>query len=300
MYYAEPVYRPPSEARSLLVQATVGCSTAAGGHCYFCGSWLFDRAVPDKRFRIRPTDEIIADLEEARSDYGPGIRRIFFLDSNALVMRTAQLAEITRAAYRVFPGLDRVSVYACATDIERKSDEELRELSEAGLKLLYVGLESGNEDVLELHNKGITAAQNIAACRRASAAGIETSVTVILGLGGPERSKAHALDTGRAVSAMSPDYFGALTLMVVPGTPVHDWIEKGDFRLLTQEEVLAELEIMLGEIDVSREMVFRTNHASNYLPLKGNLPADKKRLLDMIRKARERKVPLRPEGLRGL
>ena len=300
MYYAEPIYRPPSEARSLLVQASVGCSTASAGHCFFCGSWLFAKTIPAKRFRIRPVEEILADLEEARSDCGPHVRKLFFLDSNAMIMKTDQLVEITEAAYRHFSGLERVSVYAAATDIARKSDDELRALREAGLKLLYVGLESGNEEVLTLHNKGVTAEETVAACRRASAAGFELSVTVILGLGGPERTRAHALDTGRAVSAMNPDYLGALTLMVVPGTPVHDWIEKGEFRLLTQEEVLAELEMMLGEIDVTREMVYRTNHASNYLPLKGTLPGDKERLLSLVREARARKVSLRPESMRGL
>jgi radical SAM superfamily enzyme YgiQ (UPF0313 family) len=300
MLYVEPIYRPPSEAGSLLVQATIGCSSAAQGHCYFCGSWLIDREIPRKKFRVRPAKEVLRDLDEARQQMGPGVRRIFLLDSNAMIMRAAALEEISRHAYALFPSLERVSVYACAGDILRKSDEDLKSIRRAGLSLLYVGLESGNEEVLKLHNKGNTAEETVRACARAAEAGFEISITVILGLGGRRRSLAHARDTGSILSRIQPDYLGALTLMVVPGVPVEKWIARGEFELLSQEEIIDELEEMLKAIRADRPIVFRTNHASNYLPLRGTLPRDKERLLQVIREARERRVPLRPEHMRGL
>ena len=300
MLYVEPVYRPPSEAGSLLVQASIGCLSAAQGHCYFCGSWLIDREIPQKKFRIRPTDDILKDLEEARDTMGPGVRKIFLLDSNALVIRPAALERICRHAYSLFPGLERISVYACAADIERKSEEDLKRIRDAGITLLYLGLESGSEAVLKLQNKGVTAEETIRACAKAEKAGFDLSITVILGLGGQELSRAHAIDTGKLISHIQPRYFGALTLMVVPGTPVEEWISLGSFKMLTQEEILSELKLMLENIFVEREMVFRTNHASNYLPLGGTLPNDKNHLMKVIHKAQAQKLPLRPEHLRGL
>jgi len=300
MLYVEPVYRPPSEAYSLLIQASVGCLSAAQGHCYFCGSWLIDRAVPQKKFRIRPVREVLQDLDEARAEIGPGVRKIFLLDSNAMVMRPAALERICEHARGVFPGLERVSVYACAADIRRKSDADLRRIREAGISLLYVGLESGSEPVLELVNKGVTAEETAEACRRAQAAGFDLSLTVILGLGGRALSREHAEATGRILSRIQPRYVGALTLMVVPGTPVETWIREGTFEMLSQEEILRELRLLLEQMDVQREVVFRTNHASNYLPLSGTLPADKGRLLRTLNRALDRKVPLRPDHLRGL
>lgn len=300
MLYVEPIYRPPSEAGSLLIQATIGCSSAARGHCYFCGSWLIDRQVPQKKFRVRPAKDVMEDLDEARDRLGPGVRRIFLLDSNAMIMRAGALEQISRHAYSLFPALERVSVYACAGDILRKSDEDLHRIRRAGISLLYIGLESGNEEVLKLHNKGNTAEETVRACARAAEAGFELSITVILGLGGRRQSLQHARDTGKILSRVQPHFLGALTLMVVPGLPVEDWISRGEFEMLSQEEILAELEEMLKGIDTKREIVFRTNHASNYLPLGGTLPRDKARLLERIREARDQRIPLRPEHMRGL
>ena len=300
MLYVEPVYRPPSEAGSLLIQATIGCASAAQGHCYFCGSWLIDRRIPQKKFRVRPARDVMKDLDEARGQTGRGVRRIFLLDSNAMIMRTGQLEKISRHAYTLFPSLERVSVYACANDILRKSDEDLKRIRQAGISLLYIGLESGSERILELHNKGVTAEETVRACSRAMEAGFEISITVILGLGGRKQSLDHARDTGRILSRIRPDYLGALTLMVVPGLPVEEWISRGEFELLSQEEIIDELEEMLGCIETDREIVFRTNHASNYLPLGGILPQDKERLLKIIHDARKQRVPLRPEHMRGL
>ena len=158
----------------------IGCASAAQGHCYFCGSWLIDRQIPQKKFRVRPARDVIEDLDEARGQIGQGVRRIFLLDSNAMIMRAGQLEEISRHAYTLFPSLERVSVYACANDILRKSDEDLKRIRQAGISLLYIGLESGSEQILKLHNKGVTAEETVRACSRAMEAGFEISITVIL------------------------------------------------------------------------------------------------------------------------
>jgi radical SAM superfamily enzyme YgiQ (UPF0313 family) len=301
MYYAEPVYRPPSEAYSLLIQATVGCSSAAAGRCFFCGSFLFHRAVPEKKFRVRPTREILEDIEIARNQYGSGLEKIFLLDSNAMIIKTPELLKIVRKCYEAFPLLKQVSCYACAGDILRKSESELRELRDAGLNLVFLGLESGDQEVLDLINKGATVQDQVDSIVKAEKAGIRTSVTVIIGLGGRKLSRQHAIGTGKAATRMSPTFFSALTLMVVPGTPLDGMVRRGEFELLTDPlEVLRELELMIQHIDVEKPLVFRTNHASNYLPLRGTLPQDKEDLLKTIRGALQDPSRLRPESRRGL
>ncbi|MHA1314172.1 MAG: radical SAM protein [Candidatus Helarchaeota archaeon] len=300
LFYVEPIYRPPSEARSLLITATIGCSSAAAGHCYFCASYLIHKLIPKKRFRVRPVDDIVADITTARVIHGTRVKRIFFLDSNAFVMKPNDLVTITKHAYLQHPNLELVSAYACAQDILRKSDEDLKKIRNSGLNLLYIGLESGNEKVLELQNKGATAEETIEACVKAQNAGFDMSVTVILGLGGKKLSQEHARDTGKVISRINPKYLGALTLMIVPGVPIEKWIKEGSFKLLNSEEILDELRIMIENIDVKNETIFRTNHASNYLPLKGTLPKDKETLLKIISDAQNKKISLRPEFLRGL
>ena len=301
MYYAEPVYRPPSEAYSLLIQATVGCSAAAAGRCYFCTSCVFDKAVPEKRFRIRPIAEVLEDIDIARAQYGPRVRKIFLLDSNAMVMKTPQLLQVVEACYQTFPQLQQVSCYACCGDILRKSDAELGELRQAGLNLIFLGLESGDQQVLDAMNKGATVEDQIAAVVRANQAGIRTSVTVIIGLGGRKRFQEHAINTGKAVTAMNPSYFSALTLMVVPNSPLDAMVKSGQFDPVTDPvEVLHELELMIQHIDAPGPVVFRTNHASNYLPLKGTLPEDKAALLELVRAAQKDPAMLRGESYRGL
>jgi len=301
MYYAEPVYRPPSEAYSLLVQATVGCSSAAAGRCYFCNSTVFNRAVPEKKFRVRPTDEVLEDIEIGGRQYGRGVDKIFLLDSNAMIIKTSELLRIVKKCYETFPRLKQVACYACADDILRKSDEELAELRKAGLNLVFVGLESGDPEVLELINKGATVEEQIASVVKANKAGIQTSVTVILGLGGKKFSEQHAINTGRAITKMNPSFFAALTLMVVPGTELDAMIKRGEFILVTDPlDVLKEVELMVRNIDAPGPVVFRTNHASNYLPLKGVLPEDKERLLKTIENAVKDPRILRTESMRGL
>ena len=301
MYYAEPIYRPPSEAYSLLIQATVGCSSAAAGRCYFCSSYRFDKTIPEKRFRIRPTHEILEDIEIARNQYGIGVDKIFLLDSNAMIIKTPELLKIVKKCYASFPHLKQVSCYACCSDILRKSDEELMQLREAGLNLVFIGLESGDPEVLALMNKGATVQEQIDSVVKANRAGIKTSVTVIIGLGGRKLYRQHAINTGKAATAMNPSYFSALTLMVVPGTPLDDMVKSGSFELVTDPmEILRELELMIENIEAPGPVVFRTNHASNYLPLRGTLPRDKEVLLQTIRAALKDPSLLRPESLRGL
>jgi radical SAM superfamily enzyme YgiQ (UPF0313 family) len=301
MFYAEPVYRPPSEAYSLLVQATVGCSSAAAGRCFFCSSYLFDRTIPEKRFRIRPTGEILEDIEIGGDLYGGRVDKIFLLDSNAMIIKTTELLKILKKCYETFPNLKQVSCYACCGDILRKSDEELRELREAGLRLVFIGLESGDQEVLDLMNKGATVQEQIDSVVKANRAGIQTSVTVIIGLGGKKRWRQHAIHTGKAAGAMNPSYFSALTLMVVPNSPLDGMVKRGDFELVTDPlEIMEELKLMIENINAPGPVVFRTNHASNYLPLRGTLPQDKEILLKTIRSALNDPGLLRPESMRGL
>lgn len=301
MYYAEPVYRPPSEAYSLLVQATVGCSSAAAGRCYFCNSTVFNRTVPEKKFRIRPTQEILEDIEIGGRQYGKGVDKIFLLDSNAMIIKTPELLSIVKKCYETFPKLKQVACYACSEDILRKTDEELLELRETGLNLVFVGLESGDQEVLDLINKGTTVENQIEAVVKANKAGIQTSVTVILGLGGKKLSEQHAINTGKAATKMNPSFLAALTLMVVPGTVLDAMVKRGEFELVTDPiDVLKEVELIVKNIDAPGPVVFRTNHASNYLPLRGVLPDDKERLLKTIRSAVKDPRVLRTEYMRGL
>ena len=301
MYYAEPVYRPPSEAYSLLVQATVGCSSAAAGRCYFCNSTVFNRTIPEKRFRIRPTHEILEDIEIGGRQYGKGVDKIFLLDSNAMIIKTPELLKIVKKCYETFPNLKQVACYACCEDILRKTDEELLELRKTGLNLVFVGLESGDQEVLNLINKGATVEDQIEAVVKANQAGIQTSVTVILGLGGKRLSEQHAINTGKAATKMNPSFFAALTLMVVPGTALDDMVKRGEFDLVTDPiDVLKEVELIIKNIDAPGPVVFRTNHASNYLPLRGVLPGDKEGLLRTIRSAMKDPSILRAEYMRGL
>jgi len=301
MYYAEPIYRPPSEAYSLLIQASVGCSAAAAGRCYFCTSHVFDKTVPEKQFHIRPVDDVLEDIRIAQGQYGKTVEKIFLLDSNALIIKTPDLLRIVKACYSAFPNLKQVSCYACCGDILRKSDDELIQLQQAGLTLVFLGLESGDQQVLDLMNKGVAVADQIEAVVKANRAGIRTSVTVITGLGGRSLSRQHAIATAQAVSAMNPTYLAALTLMVVQGSPVERMIRQGDFEPLSGiEDILRELALMIEHIDATGPIVFRSNHASNYLPLKGTLPEDKPAMLQLIQSALKDPHLMRPGHYRGL
>ncbi len=298
-YYKEPVFRPPSEAGSLLIQATEGCTHK----CTFCISNY------GKKYIIRPVEEVKADLDAAKQMYGPRVQRLFFLDGNALSMPASQLVEITSHARRVFPSLDRVGVYACGEDVLKKSDQELRKLRDAGLGIVYVGLETGDDELLHAINKHITSAELVAAARKVMDAGITFSGTIILGLAGNDAStsRRHATNSARMVNAMCPEttgipwYIATLTLMVPPHTAIQKAVQEGHFVPLTSFQILEELKIMLENSDDGlHDCVFRSNHASKYLPLRGILADDKARLVSLIASAREDTTRLRPEYMRGL
>ncbi|MHB8069061.1 MAG: radical SAM protein [Desulfobaccales bacterium] len=292
LYYEEPLYRPPSEAGSLLIQATVGCSMA---HCTYCISSV------EGRFAIRPLADIRADLAEARRLYGSQVTKIFLLAQNALVLPAADLLQISAAAHQLFPGLQQISLYAHPLDLLQKIPADLRALGAAGITLLYVGLESGNDEVLRRVKKHSTAAKSIRACRRALDAGLRLSCTVIIGLGGKELTRVHARDTGRMISAISPHYLGCLTLMPYPGGELHRSLAQGTFEALSTQEVLEEFRLLLENIGpLERTCIFRANHASNYLSLAGDIPADRERLLREVAAAQSHPEALRPETWRAL
>lgn len=291
MRYYGAVIRPPSEAHSYILQVTYGCSH---NRCAFCGTYL------DKPFQVRPGDEVLEDIALAQKRW-PGLRRVFMADGNALVLSARRLVPILDALASAFPYLERVASYANARDILDKSEAELALLSRKGLRLVYLGLESGSDDVLLRIHKGATAADMLQAAHKAQAAGMQVSVIGILGIAGPEHSFLHAEATGQVVSAMDPDYFSMLTLMLVPGTELYQQWQSGAFQLMEPEAMLGELRQVIGHLDGLSNCVFRTNHASNYLPLAGTLPQDKERLLATLDAALEQgRSALRPEFWRAL
>jgi len=291
MRYRGTVIRPPSEARSYILQITYGCSH---NQCAFCGTYQ------QKPFRVRPLEQVLEDIELARIQL-PHTRRVFLADGDALVLSMRRLLPVLEALAEAFPMLERVGIYANARDILRKSGGELELLRQKGLGIIYLGLESGSDEVLRRMNKGATAAEMVEAVHVLKRAGMLSSVIGILGLGGRDGSAEHAEATGKAVSAMDPDYFSLLTLMLVPGTELHRWWEKGEFRLLEAQEMLSELRAVLASTAGLTECVFRTNHASNYLPLAGTLDRDSERLLATLDEVLAQDSPaLRPEIWRAL
>jgi len=292
MRYSGAVIRPPSEAESYILQATYGCSH---NRCGFCGTYA------DKPFAMRPLDEVLEDIAMAGRRI-PNAPRVFIADGNALVMPAARLVTILDALGEALPDLRRVGIYAGARDILARSDEELATLNRKKLEIIYLGLESGSDEVLRRVDKNADAAEMIEAVHKARRAGIRVSVIALLGLGGVELSDRHAVETGRVVSEMDPHYLSMLTLMLVPGTPLHSAAREGTFRLPGPEGMLSELRSVIEHTDerLSR-CVFRTNHASNYLPLAGVLSRDKAALLAAIDEARGRGPDaLRPENWRAL
>ncbi len=291
MKYEGMIFRPPSEADSLILQVTVGCSY---NRCTFCG------AYQGKSFRVKRAEEVKEDIDEV-SSYGARIERVFLADGDALIVPQKDLLEILLYLRQKVRGVKRVGIYANAKDVLRKDPKDLKALREAGLGIIYLGLESGNRDVLERIKKNATIDQMIQAATRVKAAGILLSVTVILGLGGVEKSRVHAEDTARVLSSMDPDYVGALSLMIVPGTPLEEEIERGERVLPTPFGLIEELEIMISNSHFSR-CLFASNHASNYLPIRIQMPEEKEEALRRIREVLKKRDPalLRPESFRAL
>ncbi len=289
MHYEGYCIRPPSEADSILLQVTLGCSH---NKCAFCGSYK------DKRFAIKDDQVILNDLEFASRTMHRQ-RRMFLMDGDALIIPQSKLLWILKEANSRLPWLTRIGAYANAKSIRKKTDQELAELRANKLSILYLGVESGDDRVLQAVNKGTTQNELIAMGRRVKEAGIKLSVTVLLGLGGTEGSLDHARATGELLTAMDPDYVGALTVMLIPGTPLHELWQKGDFALPDQKGLLMELRTMLEHTRLSQGL-FISNHASNYLPIKVRLPKERQQGLKLIDQALEGSIQLKPEWMRAL
>ncbi len=252
----------------------------------------------EKRFAIRPLDDVLEDFRTAREVYRH-IEKVFLADGDALVRKATELYTILDTIRELFPECRQVTCYASPSSIRIRTEEELRKLREKGLLMVYMGLESGSDEVLALMRKGHPAAEIIEMGQKVRQCGIALSVTAITGLGGPELLERHAVDTAKAFNAMNPEYIGMLTLMVEPETPLYDWVHEGTFQLLTQPQVLEETRLLVENLD-SPGSVFRMNHASNYLDLRGTLNKDKAAMLAEIQRAEKDLTRLRPEAWRGL
>lgn len=290
MRYEGDIYRPPSEAYSLLIQVTIGCSH---NKCTFCSMFK------DKRFRVRDVSEVIEDLEMARRTYRR-VDRIFLCDGDALCLANSKLMVILEKIRELFPECQRVSVYGSAKDVLRKTPEELTELRENGIEMIYLGAESGSARVLEAVNKGVTPQQLIEAVHKIENSDIKASVTFISGLAGKAGWEDHAIETGKMISEMNASYVGLLTLMFDPRAPITGQIERGELELLSGEEVVAETYLMLKHANPTRPCVFRSNHASNYVSLRGDLPRDREMMMAKLKMAMENTGMLKDERFRAL
>lgn len=289
MHYEGMCIRPPSEAFSILLQVTLGCSH---NKCAFCGTYK------DKRFQIKDDRIILSDILFAsktmkRQD------RVFLMDGDALVIPQKRLVWILERIREHLPWVHRVGAYANAKSIHLKTPEQLRDLRELGLGILYLGVETGDRELLKKIQKGASPEHLIAMGRKVREAGIKLSVTVLLGIAGTERSLEHAAATGRLLTAMDPNYVGALTVMLIPGTPLHHEYLAGSFQVPDERGLLLELRTMLENTNLTRGLFF-SNHASNYLPIKARLPRGKQEALDQIDSALRGEVGLRPEWMRAL
>lgn len=292
MRYEGSIWRPPSEARSLILQATIGCSHNA---CIFCVSYKA------KNYQIRGSEGIQSDLDSLPDSYKNRVSRVFLADGNALSMPTEELLRTLKVLGKELPSLTRVGLYGYAKDVREKSVEDLKALNKAGLGIVYLGLETGDDDLLRWARKGVDSSENIASCKKIRDAGIPLSLTIILGMGGLEKSEEHAKATARVLNEIDPEYIGALTLMTPPGTHIHELVQSKDFVPMQPMEILKELRILVDHLELSH-CIFRTNHASNYLPIRGVLNADKKSILEVLTETIENAdiSSLRPGYMRGL
>lgn len=288
MEYEGIVYRPPSEAYSLIIQVTIGCSQ---NDCIFCNMYK------EKNFRVRNLDEVLDDFSEARKIYR-NVGKIFLADGDALICRTDYLETILKFIRREFPECRQITCYGSPRSILLKKQEELEKLQKLGLSMIYMGLESGNKDVLEYMKKGADPDEMVEAAQKVHNAGIRLSVTAISGLGGRKMWKEHAKDTGKIFSRMKPDYIGLLTLMVEEELPLAEEIRSGRFELMNPYEILIETREMLKNMDCPG-CIFRSNHASNYVNLRGTLNEDKEAMIRLLDEAIEGNVNLKTEWMRG-
>ena len=290
--YEGSIWRPPSEAGSLILQATVGCSHNA---CIFCISYK------NKKYRVRGIEELKSDLDLLPEHYKERVRRVFLADGNALAIPTNKMLQLLTVLNQELPSLERVGSYGYAKDVREKTIDELQAMKQNGLGIIYLGLESGDDDILRWVRKGVSSRENIQACKKIKQAGIPLSITIILGLGGLEQSERHAIATAQVLNEFDPEYVGALTLMTPPGTQIHQMVNEGIFIPMKPIEILNELKTLIQNLSLTN-CVFRTNHASNYLPIKGTLNRDKSDLLRVLKSVIESDDPtkLRPGYMRGL
>ena len=274
MRYEEPVYRPPSEAASLLIQATIGCPH---NKCTFCGMYK------GKRFRIRRVEEIKEDLRMAREFYGRGVRSLFLPDANTIFMKTSQLIEILQYARELFPSLERITVYGSAKFIKLKSLDELRSLHAAGLSRIHAGIETGDDVLLARLRKGATASEMIEAGLKVKEAGIELSEYILIGIGGLERTREHAVESAKVLSAIDPHFIRFRTWVPVPSAPLYKDYASGRFKLLSPYEALAETRLLIENLNVTSYLA--SDHISNFVNLNGRLPQAKDDFLAAIDKA---------------
>lgn len=290
--YEGSIWRPPSEARSLILQATIGCSHNA---CIFCVSYK------KKKYRVRGASGIQSDLNSLPLDYKRRVDRVFLADGNALAMSTNDLIETLDVLKAELPYLERVGIYGYTKDVREKTVDDLKRINDAGLGIVYLGLETGDDSLLRWSQKGVNSEENIAACKKIRAAGIPLSITIILGLGGFENSERHAQATAAVLNKIDPEYIGALTLMTPPGTKISEMIQNREFEPMDPMDILRELRTLVKGLELTN-CVFRTNHASNYLPIRGTLSRDKEELLHILSQVigNEDTTKLRPSYLRGL
>jgi len=291
MDYVGRIFRPPSEARSLLLQVTVGCSH---NRCAYCDMYR------DKSFRPKPRETVLADIAEAHAA-GPVFDRVFLCDGDALILPTRKLLVLLKDIREQLPWVQRVGTYGDTRSVLRKSVAELTELREAGLGIVYHGVETGHDEVMRRIDKGATADEVAETADRLRAAGITHSVIVLLGIGGTELSAEHAAATAALLTRIDPPYVGALTTTVVPNTPLATAESTGDFVLPDRWQMLEELRTLVGDARFS-DCRFSANHASNYLPIRGTFPRDQAAMLDLLDRVLEARDEslLKPEYLRGL
>jgi len=289
MHYEGNMIRPPSEAYSILLQYTVGCSH---NKCTFCG------AYKGQRFKIKPDEIIMEDIAFA-AKHCRHQDRLFICDGDAMIIPQKRLVKVLIEIEKQLPWVNRVGVYANTKSLRMKTLEELKELKAHGLDIAYMGLETGDDETLKKVRKGASSERMIEMGKKAREAGIKLSITVLLGLAGRERSEIHAKETGRVLSAIDPEYVGALSLMLIPGTPMYQEFESGEFSLPDPQELLMELRTMVESTNLTNGL-FHANHASNYLPLKAHLPKDKNKAIQQIDEALSGKIALKPEHLRAL
>jgi radical SAM superfamily enzyme YgiQ (UPF0313 family) len=290
MRYEGQVYRPPSEADSYILQATLGCSW---NHCTYCDMYR------SKPYRVRALEETLSDIRAARLAFGGDVEKVFVADGDALVMDLEHWEAILTATREAFPRLRRVSAYATAMNLGEKTPEELARLRQLGLSLLYIGPETGDDTTFKRVAKGADFEGHVEAARRAREAGMSLSVIFLLGVGGTDRSQEHAEASARLITEMDPEFLSLLTLTVTPGTPLAKLQEPGKFVLPEVEGMLEEIRTIVTLAEPT-DAVFRTNHASNYLPLSGQLPRDRDQILAVVDRALSGEIGLRPEWTRGL